>query len=127
MTVDTEGGVYKFTNEFIVNANYIDHLHYSGWFESGSTIAITGESEEPTTAPAGLETKDAFMAGYLNTGSAKVTLQNVKIGKVDNDIYIQGWRKTTRNTILLVQHQVKMLLPCNSAIRLPRRVRPSWS
>lgn len=106
LTVDTEGGVYKFANEFIVNANYIDHLHYSGWFESGSTIAITGESEEPTTAPAGLETKDAFMAGYLNTGEAKVTLQNVKMGKVDNDIYIQGvyagmpdgWVKGTLNT-----------------------------
>ena len=106
LTVDTEGGVYKFANEFIVNHYYIDHLYYSGWFESGSTIAITGESEEPTTAPAGLETKDAFMAGYLNTGSAKVTLQNVKIGKVDNDIYIQGvyagmpegWVKGTLNT-----------------------------
>jgi hypothetical protein len=106
LTVDTESGVYKFANEFIVNAYYIDHLYYSGWFESGSTIAITGESEEPTTAPASLETKDAFMAGYLNTGSAKVTLQNVKMGKVDNDIYIQGvyagmpegWVKGTLNT-----------------------------
>ena len=106
LIVDTEAGVYKFTNEFIVNAYYIDHLHYAGWFEKGSTIAIDGETEEPTTAPAGLETKDAFMAGYLNTGSAKVTLQNVKMGKADNDIYIQGvyagmpdgWVKGTLNT-----------------------------
>ena len=106
LIVDTEAGVYKFTNEFIVNAYYIDHLHYAGWFENGSTIAIDGETEEPTTAPASMETKDAFMAGYLNTGSAKVTLQNVKMGKVDNDIYIQGvyagmpegWVKGTLNT-----------------------------
>lgn len=111
LTIDTENGVYVMQNEFIVNSTYIDHLYYSDWYESNSTISINGTAEEPVTPPAGLETQDAFMAGYLNTGSAVVTKQNVKIGRDGNDVYVQGvfgtmpeaWAKGTfadENTIV---------------------------
>ena len=106
LVVDNTNGLYKFQNEFVINASYTDRRYQLNSYNAGSTIAIKGESDDPVTPPASMETKDAFMAGYLNTGSAKVTLQNVKIGKVDNDIYIQGvyagipegWVKGTLNT-----------------------------
>ena len=106
LVVDNTNGVYKFQTEFIINAAYTDRRYQLNSYNAGSTIAIKGESDDPVTPPASMETKDAFMAGYLNTGSAKVTLQNVKMGKVDNDIYIQGvyagmpegWVKGTLNT-----------------------------
>ena len=106
LVVDNTNGIYKFQNEFVINASYTDRRYQLNSYNAGSTIAIKGESDDPVTPPASMETKDAFMAGYLNTGSAKVTLQNVKIGKVDNDIYIQGvyagmpdgWVKGTLNT-----------------------------
>lgn len=106
LVVDNTNGLYKFQNEFVINASYTDRRYQLNSYNAGSTIAIKGESDDPVTPPAGMETKDAFMAGYLNTGSAKVTLQNVKMGKVNNDIYIQGvysgipegWVKGTLNT-----------------------------
>lgn len=94
LTINTEVGVYVMQNEFIVNADYIDHLYYAAWIESNSTIGINGTAEEPVTPPAGLETQDAIMAGYLNTGSAVVTKQNVKIGRDGSDVYVQGIFKT---------------------------------
>ena len=111
LNIDTESGVYVMQNEFIVNSTYIDHLYYSDWYESNSTISINGTAEEPVTPPAGLKTQDAFMSGYLNTGSAVVTKQNVKIGRNGNDVYVQGvfttmpeaWAKGTfadENTIV---------------------------
>jgi len=106
LVVDNTNGLYKFQNVFVINASYTDRRYQLNSYNAGSTIAIKGESDDPVTPPASMETKDAFMAGYLNTGSAKVTLQNVKMGKVNNDIYIQGvysgipegWVKGTLNT-----------------------------
>ena len=119
LNIDTESGVYVMQNEFIVNSTYIDHLHYSDWYESNSTISINGTADEPVTPPAGLETQDAFMSGYLNTGSAVVTKQNVKIGRDGNDVYVQGvfrtmpeaWAKGTfadENTIVFEPQLIAM-------------------
>lgn len=92
LSVDTQNGVYQFLNTALLNVFYTDKSYYYTRFNSDCTISTEGSG--PVTPPAGLETKDAFMSGYLNTGTADVVRQKVKIGRDGSDVYVQGIFRT---------------------------------
>ncbi len=106
MSLVSANNVYKFNENFIINVRYTDRSYYYTHWDAGCTISVEGTGYEPVTPPTDLEVKAGFMPHYLNTGSAKVTMNNIKFGVSGTDVYVQGvyqgmpnaWVKGTLDT-----------------------------
>lgn len=95
-------------NTIVVNSDLVGRLYYYELMENAKTGAF--EEPEKVTPPTGLETVNAFLASSTydaGTGTRTTdVLTNLKVGFVDEDVYVQGfdtklpnnWIKGTLNT-----------------------------